>query len=59
MKIYHCVKTLLLAFMAGTAPKMAVEYARKTLYSEVRPEFLELEEYLKASQKQHQQQAPK
>lgn len=47
IKIYYCVKTLILAFMAGTAPKMAVEYARKTLYSDVRPDFLELEEYLK------------
>ncbi len=48
MKIYQCVKTLMLAFMAGTAPKMAVEYARKVLYSDVRPDFLELEEFLKA-----------
>jgi chemotaxis protein MotA len=48
IKIYHCVKILILAFMAGTAPKMAVEYARKSLYSDVRPDFSELEEYLKS-----------
>ena len=52
IKIYQCVKVLLLAFMAGTAPKIAVEYARKTLTSEVKPSFLELEEYLKSQQKQ-------
>lgn len=47
IKIYHCVKILILAFVSGTAPKLAIEYARKSLYSEVRPDFLELEEYVK------------
>lgn len=47
IKIYHCVKILIIAFLAGTAPKLAVEYARKSLASDVRPEFAELEEYLK------------
>jgi chemotaxis protein MotA len=46
MKVYQCVKILLLAFVAGTAPKMAIEYARKSLLSEVRPEFTELEQHL-------------
>ena len=48
IKVYHCVKIFLLAFIAGTAPKMAVEYARRSLYSEIRPRFLELEEHIKS-----------
>ena len=51
LRIYHCVKALLIAFMAGTAPKMAVEYARKTLPFEVKPGFAELEEFIKGPPK--------
>lgn len=46
-KIFHCAKTMILAFMAGTAPKLAIEYARKSLYSDLRPASAELEEYIK------------
>ncbi|MFA5040340.1 MAG: flagellar motor stator protein MotA [Bdellovibrionales bacterium] len=40
----QCIKTGLLAHLQGFAPSISVEYARKTLLSEVRPTFIELEE---------------
>ncbi len=43
-----CIKTGLLAHLQGFAPSISVEYARKTLLSEVRPTFLELEEATQA-----------
>ncbi len=48
LKVYYCIKIILLALVGGTAPKMAIEYARRTLYSDVRPSFLELEEYIRS-----------
>ncbi len=39
-----CIKTGLLAHLQGFAPSISIEYARKTLLSEVRPTFIELEE---------------
>jgi len=47
-KIYQCIKMVLLASMSGYAPQVAVEFGRKTLTSDVRPTFRELEEELKA-----------
>lgn len=38
-----CMKHALLAFHKGVAGVIAVEFARRTLYQEVRPGFLELE----------------
>ncbi|MDF1545523.1 MAG: flagellar motor stator protein MotA [bacterium] len=38
-----CMKNALLAFNKGVAGVIAVEFARRTLYAEVRPDFLELE----------------
>ncbi len=43
-KYIQCIKTGLLAHLQGFAPAISVEYARKTLLSEVRPGFNELEE---------------
>jgi len=43
-KYLQCIKTGLLAHLQGFAPAISVEYARKTLLSEVRPTFTELEE---------------
>jgi chemotaxis protein MotA len=43
-KYLQCIKTGLLAHLQGFAPSISVEYARKTLLSEVRPTFTELEE---------------
>lgn len=43
-KFYQCIKAGLLAHMAGYAPAISIEFARKTLTHDVRPTFLELEE---------------
>ena len=44
MKYYLCMKAGLLAFLQGSAPQMAIEFARKVLLSENRPSFLEVED---------------
>ncbi len=43
-KYYQCMKAGLLAHVSGQPPMIAVEFARKTLPSDVRPNFYELEE---------------
>jgi chemotaxis protein MotA len=43
-KFYHCMKAGMLAHVAGHPPAISVEFARKTLSSDVRPSFAELEE---------------
>ncbi len=47
-RYYHCIKAGLLAYMQGYAPAVAVEFARKALYSDVRPTFYEVEEAVSA-----------
>lgn len=42
-KVFECVKVALLATLNGMPPQVAVEFARKTLYSKDRPSFNELE----------------
>ncbi|MCO7227427.1 flagellar motor stator protein MotA [Pleionea sp. CnH1-48] len=42
-KFYQCIKTSLIAAMNGVPPQIAVEFGRKTLYSDIRPSFEELE----------------
>jgi chemotaxis protein MotA len=39
-----CMKNALLSFNKGVAGIIAVEFARRSLYAEVRPQFLELEQ---------------
>ncbi|MFC6840303.1 flagellar motor stator protein MotA [Xanthomonas theicola] len=46
-RIYESVKTALLACLRGYNPKIALEFARKTLPSDVRPGFSEFETHLK------------
>ena len=46
-KFYECMKTCILASVNGMPPQIAVEFGRKTLYSDVRPDFYELEECVK------------
>jgi len=46
-RIYESVKTALLACLRGDNPKIALEFARKTLPSNVRPGFSEFEQPLK------------
>lgn len=47
-KYFDCMKVGLLAYLQGCAPSVAVEYARKTLLSNVRPTFSEIEEATQA-----------
>lgn len=46
-RIYESVKTALLACLRGYNPKIALEFARKTLPSDVRPSFSDFEAHLK------------
>lgn len=43
-RMYDCMKAGILAHIAGHPPAISVEFARKTLSSDVRPGFAELEE---------------
>lgn len=40
----QCLKVGMLAYLQGLAPSIAIEYARKSLLSHVRPSFTEVEE---------------
>ena len=44
MKYYLCMKAGILAYLQGSAPQIAIEFARKVLLTEDRPSFLEVEE---------------
>jgi chemotaxis protein MotA len=50
-KAFEVVKMALVASVRGYAPPVAVEFARKLLYSEVRPTFADLEAHLKGKPK--------
>ncbi len=43
-KYYQVIKVGLLAHLGGYAPSISIEYARKSIPSELRPSFLEMEE---------------
>jgi chemotaxis protein MotA len=46
-KYYECMKIFLVAVASGVPPSLTVEYARRVLYSDIKPGFTELEEYIK------------
>lgn len=48
-RAFECVKIALLANLRGYNPKIAVEFARKSLSANTRPGFQDLEDHLKAS----------
>jgi chemotaxis protein MotA len=48
-KPYECVKTVLLAFISGYSPTIAVEFGRKVLFTVDRPSFQELEDAMRAT----------
>ncbi|MBV1907839.1 MAG: flagellar motor stator protein MotA [Kangiellaceae bacterium] len=48
-KFYECMKVCILATVNGMPPQIAVEFGRKTLFSDVRPNFYELEQCVKGS----------
>jgi chemotaxis protein MotA len=47
-KYFQCIKVGLLAHMQGYAPSVSIEFARKALFSNVRPSFYEVEEAVEA-----------
>ncbi|OUR95912.1 flagellar motor stator protein MotA [Gammaproteobacteria bacterium 42_54_T18] len=47
IKVLECAKTAMLATVNGIPPQLAVEFGRKTLYSNERPTFAELEEHIR------------
>jgi chemotaxis protein MotA len=46
---FNCVKSVLLAYLNGSAPGVAVEFGRKVLFSVDRPSFTELEDAVRAT----------
>lgn len=48
IKAYECIKVSILATMSGVAPQLAIEFGRKALNSDVRPSFLELNDYVRS-----------
>jgi len=46
-RAFECVKVALLASLRGYNPKISVEFARKTLSPQMRPNFQDFEEHLK------------
>ena len=51
-KAFEVVKMALVASVRGYAPPVAVEFARKLLWSDVRPSFSDLEVHLKGKKKE-------
>ena len=51
-KAFEVVKMALVASVRGYAPPVAIEFARKLLFSEVRPKFADLENHLKGKKKE-------
>lgn len=49
-KYYECMKAGILAYLAGHAPAICVEFARKALLTDVRPSFYEVEEAVSSLQ---------
>ncbi len=47
-RYFLCMKAAILAYMQGYAPSVAVEFARKSLNTDVRPTFYEVEEAVEA-----------
>jgi len=47
-KYFQCIRAGILAHLHGYAPAVSVEFARKALYSNVRPDFYEVEETTQA-----------
>jgi chemotaxis protein MotA len=45
------LKVSLLSFIGGAAPKVAVEFGRRVIPTEVRPTFLEVEEAFRQAKK--------
>ena len=46
---FVAIKTCFISFLQGDPPQIAIEFGRKTLPSECRPGFEDLDQYLKAN----------
>src|SRR5712692_5970441 len=46
-QFYHCLRVGVAAFVRGSAPILAIEFARRTIPSDVRPTFQDMEKYCK------------
>lgn len=47
IKMFECIKAAIVATSNGLPPQMAVEFARKTLFSGERPSFTQLDEHIR------------
>ncbi|MEB3702159.1 Flagellar motor stator protein MotA [Candidatus Bealeia paramacronuclearis] len=47
-KYFQCIKIGLLAHLNGYAPQVSIEFARKSIFSDIRPTFYEVEETVSA-----------
>lgn len=50
-RFYHCLKAGVVAFAKGLAPMVAVEFARRAAFADVRPSFEEMETACKETKK--------
>lgn len=48
IKMMECIKVILLSFLNGYAPRIAVEFGRKTLFLDDGPSFYELENHVRS-----------
>ncbi|MEX2476513.1 flagellar motor stator protein MotA [Marinobacter sp.] len=48
LKAYECVKASVVATVSGQAPQMAIEFGRKALPTDKRPEFQELNDHVRS-----------
>lgn len=46
-KFFECIKVCIMSTLNGYTPQIAVEFGRKTIYSHIRPTFIELEAHIK------------
>jgi chemotaxis protein MotA len=56
-KAFEVVKMALVASVRGYAPPVAVEFARKLLFTDLRPSFADLENHLKGKKKESAKEA--
>lgn len=52
IKMMECIKVTLLSSLNGYAPRIAVEFGRKTLFLNDRPSFYELEDHVRSMKNQ-------
>ena len=57
-RYYICMKQALLGFFKGMAPSIAVELGRRSVYSDFRPSFLDLEQACRAAARASKVQTP-